>query len=218
MEPRNPRLDRWILGLTGRRKPRVLFVPTASGDSPDYIARFYKAFAKHPCTPAHLPLFVRDGGGLRERILAQDVIYVGGGNTANMLAVWRVHSVDALLRDAWNNGTLLCGISAGAICWFDSGLTDSFGPQLRPLHGALGFLPGSFCPHYDGEAQRRSAYIAAVATGALPPGYAAEDGVGILFEDMKLADAQASRPNAFAYRVEKTGEQAISACTIPRHG
>lgn len=212
MEPRNPRLDRWILSLARktRRRQRVLFVPTASGDSEWAIARFHKAFAKLDCETAHLPLFHRRDSDLRNTLLPHDVIYVGGGNTANMLAVWRLHGVDALLREAWQAGTVLCGVSAGAICWFASGLTDSYGPHLQPLHGALGFLPGSFCPHYDGEAARRPGFTDAIRSGALPPGYAADDGVGVLFEGTELVEAAASRRNVSAYRVERSGESALT--------
>ena len=209
MEPRNPRLDRWILSLARGR--RVLFLPTASGDSERAVARFLRAFRRHDCDAAHLPLFNRFHVDLRDVVLSQDVIYVGGGNTANMLAVWRVHGVDALLRAAWESGTVLCGVSAGAICWFESGLTDSFGPELRPLHGGLGFLPGSFCPHYDGESARRPGFTRAVASGDLPPGYAADDGVGVLFEGTTVADVAASRARVSAYRVDGNGEHALSA-------
>ncbi len=211
MEPRNPRLDRWILSLARhRRRRRVLFVPTASGDSDRPLRRFYRAFGKHGCEASHLPLFNRRDVDLRAVVLSQDVIYAGGGNTANMIAVWRVHGVDALLREAWESGTVLCGVSAGAICWFEAGLTDSFGPELKPLHGGLGFLPGSFCPHYDGEAARRPGFTDAVASGALPPGYAADDGVGVLFEGAALADIGASRAKVSAYRVDRDGEHPLA--------
>lgn len=204
MEPRNPRLDRWILSLARGR--RVLFIPTASGDSEWALVRFHRAFRRLECETSHLLLFNRQHVDLRDAVLSQDLIYVGGGNTANMLAVWRVHGVDALLREAWESGIVLCGVSAGAICWFEAGLTDSFGPELRPLHGGLGFLPGSFCPHYDGEATRRPGYTRAVASGQLPPGHAADDGVGVLFEGTEVADIAASRAKVSAYRVDRDGE------------
>ena len=172
MEPRNPRLDLYILNLTRKRTPRVCFVPTASGDSPDYVARFHKAFAKHRCRPSHLPLFRRDATDPAAHLLAQDVIYVGGGNTANLLAVWRTHGVDRAMRQAWRRGTILCGVSAGMICWFECSVTDSFGP-LAPLHDGLGLLPGSACPHYDGEADRRPTYHQLIAAG-FPPGIPTE--------------------------------------------
>jgi peptidase E len=210
MEPRNPRLDSWILSLARRRRRRrVLFIPTASGDSEWAITRFHRSMAKLDCETAHLPLFNRRHVDLRDAVLPHDVIYVGGGNTANMLAVWRLHGVDALLREAWQSGTVLCGVSAGAICWFDGGLTDSYGPELRPLRGGLAFLPGSFCPHYDGEAARRPGFTRAIASGALPPGYAADDGVGVLFEGTTFVEAAASRRKVSAYRVERSGETAL---------
>ncbi len=208
MEPRNPRLDRWLLGLTGRRKPRVLFLPTASGDARDYIERFYRAFSRHRCEPSHLALFNRTVVDLRKFVLAQDLIYVGGGNTANMLAVWRVHGLDELLREAWLQGTVLCGVSAGAICWFRGGVTDSFGQELQPLKDGLGFLPGSFCPHYDNEPRRRPAFHHLVAARSLPAGYAADDSVGLLFENTELVDVATSRPGKSAFRVKRTGNAA----------
>lgn len=210
MEPRNPRMDRWILSLTGKKRPRVLFLPTASGDSADFIKRFYKAFKDHPSVPSHLSLVQRTGEDLRERLLSQDVIYAGGGNTANMLAIWRVHGVDVILREAWESGIVLCGPSAGAICWFRAGLTDSFGPKLQPLHGCLGFLPGSFCPHYD-EPERRPLFRQAVSTGHLPPGLAADNGAAILFEEALVADITTTRKSAQAWRVSALGEQGIRA-------
>jgi peptidase E len=214
MEPDNPRLDRWILSLARRPRPRVLYIATAAGDADHSHARFYDAFRRHDCEPSHLPLFTRVHRDLRDVVLSQDVIYVCGGNTANMLAVWRVHGVDVLLREAWESGTVLSGVSAGAICWFESGVTDSFGPDLQPLHGALGFLPGSFCPHYDGEPARRPAYTHAIASGALPPGYAADDGAGVLFEDTTLVKVGTSRPHAAAYRVDRDGEHALPATGV----
>src|SRR5438093_77125 len=119
MEPRNPRLDKWLLSLSRRSRPRVLFIPTASGDAEDYIRRFYGAFERYSCRPAHLPLFNRRAVDLHKLVASQDLIYVGGGNTANLLAVWRVHGLDRALREAWREGVVLCGLSAGAICWFE---------------------------------------------------------------------------------------------------
>src|SRR5258708_29183844 len=122
MEPRNPRLDQWILGLARRARPRVTFVPTASGDSPWYIKKFYRSFSRLECEPTHLQLFKREISDLRAFVLSQDVVYVGGGNTVNLLAVWRSHGLDAILAEAWNSGIVLCGISAGALCWFEAGV------------------------------------------------------------------------------------------------
>jgi peptidase E len=143
---------------------------------------------------------------IRAHLLAQDLILVGGGNTANMLAVWRVHGVDAVLREAWEAGIVLAGWSAGAICWFEGGVTDSFGPELQPLEGGLGFLAGSFCPHYDGEPERRPTYRRLVAEG-FSPGFAADDAVGLRFDGAELAECVTEREGAAgAYRVEPGGD------------
>lgn len=197
----------------------VRFVPTASGDSPGYVARFHRAFARHACTPAHLELFRRKVSDLRALLLAQDLIYVGGGNTANMLAVWRLHGVDRSLREAWERGVVLCGVSAGANCWFESSVTDSFGQALQPLPDGLALLPGSFCPHYDGEAARRSAYRKSVGGETLSGGHAADDSVAVLFEGAQLADVVGSRPGLHGYRVElvegAARETALPARLLP---
>lgn len=200
MEPANPLLDDFILGLTGRRRPRVCFLPTASADSADYIARFHKAFPKTRATATHLPLFRRDATDLRRHLLLQDVIYVGGGNTANMLAIWRVHGVDRILRQAWKQGIVLCGVSAGMICWYERSCTDSFGP-LAALHDGLAFLKGSACPHYDGETKRRPTLHRLIRTGALPTTLAADDGAALHFVGTTLREVVTSRPKARTYRV-----------------
>ena len=218
MEPRNPRLDKWLLTLTRRRKPRVLFVPTASGDASDYIERFYRAFGRLPCTPAHLTLFNRTVIDLRTLLTSQDLIYVGGGNTANMLAVWRLHGVDEALREAWHGGVVLCGVSAGALCWFEAGVTDSFGKELQPLTNGLALLPGSFCPHYN-EASRRPAFQRLVRQGRLPSGFAADDSVALLFEGSRVSDIVRSRPHVQAYEVfsdhGRAVERAVAARLLP---
>jgi len=144
-EPRNPLLDRYILQACGKSNPRICFVATASGDSPKYITRFYRAFAKHRCRPSDLPLFKRDARDPARHLLSQDIIYVGGGNTANLLAIWRTHGIDRVMRQAWRRSIVLCGISAGMICWFECSVTDSFGP-LAPLRDGLGLLAGSALP------------------------------------------------------------------------
>jgi peptidase E len=199
-------LDDWVLGHARTPRPKVCFLPTACGDAPAYVDSFLAAFRPRDCEPSVLPLFQRRLGDdeLRAFLLAQDVVYVGGGNTANMLAVWRLHGVDRLLREAHGRGTLLCGISAGANCWAEASLTDSFGP-LTVLPDGLGLLPGSLCPHYDTEPGRRPAYRAAVAAGRLPGGWAVEDGVGVLFTEGALTEAVTRSPQAGLYRVEKDG-------------
>jgi peptidase E len=167
----SPLLDDYILALARRPRPRICFVPTASGDNENYIVRFYRRFSGTACEPTHLELFRRKVDDLSRFLRSQDVIYVGGGNAANLLAVWRLHHVDAALRAAAQEGTVLAGVSAGALCWFECGVTDSFGPELGRID-ALGFIAGSHCPHYDGEANRRPAYHACcerVCPVALPP-------------------------------------------------
>jgi peptidase E len=155
MEPENPLLDEFVLSLARRERPRVCYVGTAGGDSELYAATFYRAFAALDCRPADLGLFERRVADLRAFVLDQDVVYVGGGNTASLLAVWRAHGLDAVLAEAWREGVVLCGISAGMNCWFEQSVTDSFDVAfLAPLHDGLGLLAGSACPHYDGEERR----------------------------------------------------------------
>jgi dipeptidase E len=205
MEPANPLLDRFILSRARRCSPNICFVPTASGDSPSYTERFYTAFAEHDCHPTDLQLFKRTISDLRAFVLAQDVIYVGGGNVANLLAVWRTHGLDDVLRDAWERGIVLCGISAGMNCWFEQSVTDSFDlNQLRALDDGLGFLQGSGCPHYDGEPQRRPTYQQLVRSGALAAGWAADDGAAVVFADGSEPEVVSSRPTACAYQVRRT--------------
>jgi len=196
-------LDDYVLGLTGKGRPKVCFLPTASGDSDTYIVRFYEAFPPSRAVASHLALFKRSVTDLRAFLLDQDVIYVGGGNTAAMLAIWRVHGVDAALREAWQAGVVLCGVSAGSLCWFESGVTDSFGLDLAPLSDGLGLLVDSNCPHYDGEAQRRPAYHRFIQENSLPAGIAADEGVGLRFVDTELVDVVTCRPGRRAYRVER---------------
>lgn len=212
----SPALDDYVLSLAGKSRPRVCFIPTASGDAPESIKRFYDAFPTTRCEPSHLALFTRTVEDLREHLLDQDVLYVGGGNTANLLGVWRAHGLDAVMREAWELGVVLAGVSAGAMCWFESGVTDSFGPKLSPLKGGLGFIKGSFCPHYDGEPERRSAFHRLVEGGNLPAGWAAEDGVALHFAGAGLVGTVSSRPTATAYRVEKVGGKVVETALSPR--
>ena len=206
MEPQNSLLDDHILSLgreaRGRDHPRICFLPTASGDSPDYLATFYAAFARR-AEATHLALFRRTVDDIERLLLDQDIVYVGGGNTENMLAIWRVHGVDRALRRAWEAGVVLAGLSAGSLCWFECGTTDSFGSGLATLRGGLGFIPGSHAPHYDGEASRRSHYQQLVAAGELPAGYAADDSAALVFHGTELAEVVAAGPGARAYRVER---------------
>lgn len=209
-------LDSWLMQHARSPRPAVCFVPTASGDAAVYVDRFLAAFGKRDCETAVLPLFQRrlDDDALRDFVLAQDVVYVGGGNTANLLAVWRAHGVDRLLREAYDRGTLLAGISAGANCWAEGSHTDSFGP-LTYLPDGLGLLAGSVCPHYDSEPGRRPSYRSAVATGALPAGWAVEDGVGVLFTDGVPGEPVTRLPDAQLYRVAPDGHGGCTEEAVP---
>ena len=198
------RFEDAVLELGG---PRIAFVPTASGDEEWQLVRFYESFA-HRAEASHVSFNPWPRPDLREHVLAQDAIYVSGGNTANALAVWRVHGFDAVLREAWERGILLCGWSAGMICWFEAGVTDSFGPELAGMRDGLGFLPGSACPHYDGEERRRPVYRELVANG-FPPGLAADDGAALHFVGTELHEVVAVGDEARAYRVEPGVETPI---------
>lgn len=213
MEPENPLLDDFVLSLTGKARPVVCFLPTASGDSSDYLVNFYRAFAGR-AEATDLALFRRSARDVGAVLRAADVIYVGGGNTASMLAIWRRHGVDQALRDAWAGGVVLAGVSAGAVCWFQAGVTDSFGPELASLDDCLGLVAGSFCPHYDGETARRPAFHRLIGAG-LPAGHAADDGAALHIRDGDLVEAIASRPGARAYRVSRTPAGTTTETELP---
>jgi dipeptidase E len=202
------RLYDYALALTGKARPRLLYIPTAMAEWDSGIVGFYERFVGRG-ELAHLKTFPWPPENLRDVILSQDSICVSGGNTANMLAIWRVHGIDALLREAWENGVVLWGASAGMICWFEHGVTDSFGPQLAAMD-CLGFLPGSACPHYDGEEQRRPRYRDLIDAG-LAAGIAADDGVALHYEGTELVEVVSSRPGATAYRVDADGESPLEA-------
>ena len=201
------RLVRFALGLTGKERPRVCLVPTASNELPEYMLRFYENMSGH-ADASHISFFPWPRADLREHILAQDLIFVSGGNTANLLAIWRTHGFDEIIREAWEQGIVLAGSSAGMICWFEAGVTDSFGPQLEGMRDGLGFLPGSACPHYDGEEQRRPVYTRLVASG-FPSGLAADDAVGLHFVGTELKEVVTTRDGSCAYRVEPGNETPI---------
>ncbi|MFF3544669.1 Type 1 glutamine amidotransferase-like domain-containing protein [Streptomyces platensis] len=207
-------LDDFVLETAGRTRPKVCFLPTASGDAPGYIEGFHAAFGVRDCEPSHLELFRRTVTDLRAFVLAQDIVYVGGGNTANMLAVWRVHGLDTILREAYASGVLLCGISAGACCWFESAFSDSFGPPT-PLADGLGLLPGSLCPHYDSEPERRPGYLAAVKDRALPGGWAVDDGAAGVFTDGRLVDVVTRKPGATLRRVSVGADGTVTEAARP---
>jgi peptidase E len=200
MEPDNPLLDDYVLAATGRRRPRVCFLPTAAGDAIGYIERFYEAFPDDICEPTYLSLFSRKVDDLAA-FLEQDLVYVGGGNTVNLLAVWRAQGLDRVLPQVLAGGTILCGVSAGALCWFQRGITDSYGPDLKPLTNGLGLLPGAFCPHYDSDARRPFLWPDFVARHGAPA-VAAQDGVALHYVDGQMVRAVTSRPAARAFRYE----------------
>lgn len=199
-------LDDLLLGLTGKRRPRVCFVGTASGDSAAYRERFFDAFRSRAEASA-LVLFGQTTHAYTppETLLEQDLVYVGGGSTANLLALWRLHGVPALLERAAASGTILAGISAGMNCWYEAASTDSFGP-LAPLRDGLGWLPGSACPHYFGEEGRAERFRGWIAEGTLPPGYGADDGVALVWRDGVLAEVVSERADGQAFAVTAEGE------------
>lgn len=172
------RLEDYILGLASGDRPRVCLLPTASGDSDWLIARFYETFSGDLCRPSHQPLFRAHPARLEEHLRDQDVIYVGGGSSANLMAVWAVHRMEPLLRRAWEGGVVLAGVSAGAICWFATGLTNSLGPDYAPVQG-LGFVEGGFCPHADGDPGRVPALKVLIDEGRMPPSFAVDDDAAI---------------------------------------
>lgn len=195
----NLALERYVLKQSGADKARVCFIPTASGEPDHYVTSFYAAFLKLGCRPSVLTFFKRTPD-LRSFLLNQDVIFVGGGNTKSLLAVWRDWGAGEILREAWEAGVVLTGVSAGAICWFEQGLTDSFSDKLRPLK-CLGFLPGSCCPHFDGEAQRRPSYHQLLANNEIGAGVAIEDWTGVHYLGTEIHKVIASKRGARAYRM-----------------
>ncbi|HEY1457019.1 MAG TPA: peptidase E [Solirubrobacteraceae bacterium] len=211
MERENPLLDDYVLSLTGSSRPRVCFLPTASGDADHYVVRFYRRFSAG-CQASHISLFRRDQGGggveddLAAHLLAQDVIYVGGGNVLSMLGVWRAHGLDETLRRAWRRGIVLCGPSAGSLCWFAEALSAFHGPP-RSVRG-LGLLPYSNCVHYDAEPARRAEYHRFVGDG-MRSGYAADDGVALHFCATNLERVISSRPGGSAYHVQMIGGEVL---------
>jgi len=203
------RLLAHVVRLAGKPSPKVCVVPTAVGDETSSVLRLY-GLLPDDARVSHLPFFPWPPAELRRFALGQDVIFIGGGNTANALAIWRVHGFDEILREAWEAGIVLTGWSAGMICWFEAGVTDSFGPQLEGMRDGLRFLAGSACPHYDGEELRRPVYTRLVGEG-FPAGIAADDGVGVHFVGTELAEVVSVHGEATAYRVEGDGESPLEA-------
>jgi peptidase E len=185
-------------------RPKLCYLGTATGDDPARLAGVYGAFAGSPVEVSHLSLFpMPTVPDVRAHLLAQDVVWVGGGSVANLLAVWRVHGLDDVFREAWRAGVVLGGVSAGSLCWHAGGTTDSFGPELRPVTNGLGLIPASNSVHHDSEPQRRPLYCRLVADGTLPAGYATDDGVGLVYRGTELAEVVADRPGKAAHRVAR---------------
>jgi dipeptidase E len=199
-------MARFLLELAGRKRPRVLYIGTAMAENPEAALRMYDRLAGL-ADLSRLEFFPWPPEDLSSMVLGSDVVFVEGGNTANMLAIWRVHGVDELLREALDRGVILSGSSAGGICWFESGVTDSFGPQLGAMD-CLGFLGGSFCPHWDDEELRKPVYHRLLKDG-LAGGYAAEAGVGLHFVDGELREALACDEGSKAYRVELSDGEVV---------
>jgi peptidase E len=199
----NTLLDDYVVALARRERPRICFLPTASGDADHYIVRFYRAFQASRCEPSHVSLFRRDRGApdVHEHILDSDIVYVGGGSVVSMLGAWRAHGLDRTLRAAWERGVVMCGASAGSLCWFSSALSAFHGaPQLVD---GLGLLPYSNCVHYDCERERDGAFRQHLL-GGMCSGFAAEDGAALHFTGERLAGVVTSRPGARAFRMRRT--------------
>jgi dipeptidase E len=212
--PGDPELDAYVVEQANKESPRICLLPTASGDPDDQIARFYRAFHDLDCTPSHLSLF-RLGSrpvDIRERLLAQDVIYVGGGSLSNLLAIWRVHKLDEILYEAWRRGIVLCGISAGSMCWFRGGITKSHG-EPRAASG-LGFLPYSNSVHWSSEPERRNVFRKAIADGELPAGFGVDDGTALNFRGMDLVEVVTTERSAGAFHIGTDTEEALESSQL----
>lgn len=215
---RGPLVDHAIELAGSPERPRVCYVGTAQGDSLNGIAGFYRAFAGSDVRATHLELFAMPNvPDVRSHVLAQDVVWVGGGSVANLLAVWRVHQLDEIMREAWEAGVVLSGVSAGSLCWHVGGTTDSFGVELRAVTDGLAFLPYGNGVHYDSEERRRPMLQRLVADGTVPTSYATDDGVGLHYEGTELVEAVSDRPDVAAYRVERGPDgQAVETRIEPR--
>jgi peptidase E len=215
MRERSVALDRFALSLCERPVPRICFLPTASGDPRDQVTRFFERFGSWPCEPSVLSLFHLGESRVDpvSHLLAQDAIYVGGGSMRNMLAIWREHGIDEAMRTAWHRGVVLAGLSAGAMCWFEAGVSMS-GGQPEVVNG-IGLLPGSLTVHLDGEAERMPAYEHAVGTGVLAPGFAADDCAALVFHGTELAECVVSRSGGRVLRVEADGVGGTLNRTLP---
>jgi peptidase E len=212
--PGDPELDRYVLDQSSAVTPKICLLPTASGDPDDQIQRFYRAFLDLPCEPSHLSLFRlgKDDIDIRERLLCQDVIYAGGGSLANLLAIWRVHAIDEVLYEAWRRGIVLCGISAGSMCWFKAGITKSHGAPR--VSDGLGFLPFSNSVHWTTEPERRPVFQEAVASGEIPAGFGVDDGTALLFCGRELVEAVRTPRSSGAWCVAEDAVKPINSVQL----
>jgi hypothetical protein len=213
MEPDNLKLDTYILEAAKKKKPKICFLPTASGDSDSYIKRFYESFGKLEARPTHFSVFAPPTNDFDSFFLELDIVYVGGGNTRNMLTLWRDWGIDKLLKSAWERGTILTGISAGAICWFEQGLTDSNPGTLSGLN-CLGFLPGSCSPHYNSEKERRPKFNQLITTKVIRPGYGIDDSCALHFVGDRMIKIISSVRNCHAYFVDQKNERRLEAVLL----
>jgi peptidase E len=200
MERGNTLMDDYVTALSPNPRPRICFLPTASGDADHYIVRFYRAFNSSRCEPSHISLFRRDEGAadIHEHLLGSDIIYVGGGSVISLLGTWRAHGLDRTLRQAWERGVVMCGVSAGSLCWFTSAVSAFHGRTERV--DGLGLLPWSNCVHFDGEPTREQGFTRMLEDG-MCDGFAAEDGAALHFRGLRLARVVSSRPGARAFRM-----------------
>ena len=216
MKPENLKLDRYLLSMTNKNNPKVCFIPTASGDDESYTRRFYSAYKKLECETSHLSLFSPPEGDLRDFVMDKDIFYVGGGNTRNLLVLWKEWGLDQHLYEAWCNGAIMAGLSAGSICWFKQGLTDSKTGKLLPLE-CLGFVKGSNCPHFDTEKGRRPSYHDAILDGSMIDGIACDDGVAAHFIDGKLECCVSSIASAQAYNIKNINGKINESIIEPKY-
>ncbi len=200
---------RYAFEVSGKKRPKFAYIGTASGDAPEKVARFYNACSYDDVEPSHLELFsMPNHDDIESYIMSQDVIWVGGGSVANLLAIWRLHGLDKILRKAWEAGIVLTGESAGSLCWHTGGTTDSFGLNLRPVTNGLGFIPFSSGVHYDSEPQRRPLFQKLIQEKSIGEGYATDDGVNLHFINTRLHQAvsDCEGKNAYHVYIDKQGK------------
>ena len=202
------KLEKYLLSQVAPSSPKICMLPQASRESPEYIVKFYDTFHTLGAKPTWISLFDRVEDSWQEKLLSQDIIYVGGGNTKSMLALWKTWGMDTLLKEAYNRGIVLAGVSAGAICWFEQCMTDSVWP-LGVLDG-LGFLKNSCCPHYDSEPERAPAYQNNISSGAIKPGIALQDFTAAHYVDETLTKIISSVKNGKAFQVNADSAIALN--------